>query len=140
MQARVSLVNLSRAMGGGINTDNIRATGSIDTVVDANTHSSHAAFEVTMRQWREELARWRCSLKHEEVARLRGKAGRWNCRDLKIAVTRVSFDQMGAEHAKTLNEVPTSFTLLADTVDEVTRAGGDASQGNRAYQAFLKEM
>ncbi len=112
----------------------------IDTVVDANTRSSYAAFEVTMRQWREELVRWRCGLKHDEVARLRGKAGPWNCRDLKITVTRVSFDQLGAERAKTLNEVPTSFTLPADTVDELTSAGGDALQGNHAFQAFLKEM
>ncbi len=47
----------------------------IDTIVDANTRSSYTAFEATMRQWREELVRWRCSLKHEEVARLRGKGG-----------------------------------------------------------------
>ncbi len=112
----------------------------IDTVVDANTRSSYAAFEVTMRQWREDLVRWRCGLRREEVARLRGKAGPWNCRDLKITVTRVSFDQLGAERAKTLNEVPTSFTLPAAQVDELTSAGADALQGNHVYQEFLKGM
>jgi NTE family protein len=112
----------------------------IDTIIDANTRSSYQAFEVTMAQWRNELVRWRCGLKPDEVARLRGKGGRWNCRDVKITVARVSFDQLGAERAKKLNAVPTSFTLPADTVDEVTSAGGDALQVNPAFREFLKEM
>jgi hypothetical protein len=36
--------------------------------------------------------------------------------------------------------VPTSFTLPAATVDELTRAGGDALKANPAFQKFLKEM
>ena len=112
----------------------------IDTIIDANTRSSYEAFEQTMRNWQTDLVRWRCGLKHDEVARLRGKAGPWNCRDVKFTVTRVSFDQLGAARAKKLNAVPTSFTLPADTVDELARAGGDALQANPAYQVFLKEM
>ena len=74
------------------------------------------------------------------MARLRGKAGPWNCRDLKITVARVSFDQFGGARAKTLNDVPTTFTLPAATVDELTRAGGDALKASPAFQAFVKEM
>ena len=112
----------------------------IDTIIDASTRSSFAAFEATMREWREELVRWRCGLKPVDVARLRGKAGLWNCRDVKITVSRVSFDQLDAERAKRLNEVPTSFTLPAATVDELAQAGGEALQANPAYRTFLKEM
>jgi NTE family protein len=112
----------------------------IDTIMDANTRSSYAAFEATMREWHNDLVRWRCSLKHDEVERLRGKGGPWNCRDLKITVARVSFDELGTERAKALNQVPTSFTLPADTVDELARAGGDALQVNPAYQVFLRDM
>ena len=39
-----------------------------------------------------------------------------------------------------LNKVPTSFTLPAETVDEVTRAGSDALQANPAYREFLRDM
>lgn len=112
----------------------------IDTIVDTNSHSSYAAFEATMRNWREDLIRWRCSLKQDEVTRLRGKTGNWNCRDVKFTIARVSFEQLDAERGKRLNEVPTSFTLPAATVDEVTRAGGDALQANPAFQSFLREM
>lgn len=115
-------------------------TAVIDTIVDANTRSSYAAFDAMLRNWREELVRWRCGLKHAEVARLRGKGGPWNCRDVKFTVTRVSFDQLDAARAKKLNDVPTSFTLPVATVDELTQAGADALKANTAFQTFLKEM
>ena len=86
------------------------------------------------------MIRWRCGLKREEVARLRGETGPWNCRDLKFTIARVSFEQLDAERAKRLNDVPTSFTLPAATVDELSRAGGDALQANPSYQAFVREM
>jgi len=111
----------------------------VDAVIDANTRSSYAAFEATMTNWRERLVRWRCGLKPAEVARLRGHAGAWNCRDLKFLIGRVSFDQFEADRAKRLNAVPTSFTLPADSVDALREAGSDALRGNPAFQAFLRE-
>jgi hypothetical protein len=112
----------------------------VDVLVDANSHASYAAFESTMENWRDSIVKWRCGLKAAEVARLRGRGGPWNCRDLKITIGRISFDQLDAERAKRLNEVPSSFTLPAGTVDELAQAGGDALDANPAYKAFLKEM
>jgi predicted acylesterase/phospholipase RssA len=111
----------------------------VDAIIDANTRSSYAAFEASMKNWREQLVRWRCSLKPGEVAKLRGHGGPWNCRDLKFIIGRVSFDQFDAERAKRLNAVPTSFTLPADTVDELRQAGADALKSNPAFQTFLRE-
>ena len=84
--------------------------------------------------------RWRCGLKPAEAARLRGHGGPWNCRDLKIAVGRISFNQFDAARAKKLNDVPTSFTLPVDTIDELRRAGADALKVNPTFQAFLRDM
>jgi predicted acylesterase/phospholipase RssA len=112
----------------------------MDTVIDANTRSSYAAFEATLRNWRDDLVRWRCGLPHDEVRRLRGGGGRWNCRDVKFTVARVSFEQLDAARAKLLNEVPTSFTLPARQIDEVTRAGADALKANPTFQAFKRDM
>lgn len=111
----------------------------VDATIDANTRSSYAAFEASMKNWREELVRWRCGLKAADVAKLRGRGGPWNCRDIKFIIGRVSFDQFDAERFKRLNAVPTSFTLPADTVDELRRAGGEALQANPTFQAFMKE-
>ena len=94
-----------------------------------------------MRNWRNAIVRWRCGLNRAQVARLRGgRVGRWNCHDLKITVARISFGDLGATRAKTLNDVPTSFTLPVKSVDALTQAGSDALKGNAAFQRFLKEM
>ena len=113
----------------------------VDALVGANSNASYTAFDATMQNWRESIVRWRCGLKSAEVVRLRGSGrGKWNCRDLKITIGRVSFDQLGAARARRLNQVPTSFTLPAETVDELTRAGGDALSAHPVFKKFLKEM
>ena len=112
----------------------------MDAMLDANKRSSYAAFQATMQNWRSQLVRWRCGLKSAEVARLRGKGGRWSCRDVKFTIARVSFEQLDAARAKKLNEVPTSFTLPAATVDELTQAGADALKANPAYMGFLRGL
>ena len=112
----------------------------VDVLVDANAHASYTAFEATMKNWQNDMVRWRCGLKSAEVARLRGRGGKWNCRDLKITVARVSFDQLDAARAQALNKVPTSFTLPVDTVDALAQAGGDALEANPDYRSFLHDM
>ncbi|RDV05766.1 patatin-like phospholipase family protein [Undibacter mobilis] len=112
----------------------------VDVLVDANARTSYTAFEETMKAWRESIVKWRCGLKASEVAQLRGRSGPWNCRDLKFTIARVSFDQLGAERARVLNAVPTSFTLPADTIDTLTQAGGDALDANAAFQGFIRDM
>lgn len=117
----------------------------VDATIDANTHASYAAFEASMKNWREELVRWRCSLKAADATRLRGQVsgrtgGPWNCRDLQFIIGRVSFGQFDAERAKRLNAVETSLTLPVETVDELRQAGGEALRANPTFQTFLKEM
>lgn len=112
----------------------------MDSMLDANKRSSYAAFEATMKNWRDQLIRWRCGLKSAEVARLRGGGGRWNCRDVKFTIARVSFEELDATRARRLNEIPTSFTLPATSVDELIEAGSDALKANPAYQGFVRGL
>ncbi len=113
----------------------------VSAAIDANTQTSYTAFQATMQNWRDKMVRWRCGLKPAQVARLRGgRRGRWNCRDLKIIVGRIAFDQLDAARAKRLNAIPTSFSLPAATIDELTQAASDAMKINPAYKQFLKQM
>jgi NTE family protein len=112
-----------------------------DAAIDANTRSSYSAFQATMKNWRDQLVRWRCGLKRAQVARLRGgRRGHWSCRDFKIIVGRVALDQLGPVRARELNAIPTSFSLPPRTVDALTQAAGDALKINPAYREFLKEI
>jgi len=112
----------------------------LSAMIDANSRSSYQAFQATMQNWRNDIVRWRCGLKGSEVARLRDRNGHWNCRDLKITVTRIGFDQLDPARAKRLDEVKTTWTLPANEVDDLISAGGDALKVNPAFRTFLKEM
>lgn len=112
----------------------------LSAMIDANSRSSYQAFQAIMQNWRNDIVRWRCRLKASEVARLRDRRGHWNCRDLKITVTRIGFDQLDPARAKRLGEVKTTWTLPANEVDDLISAGGDALKANPAFQRFLKEI
>lgn len=112
----------------------------MDAMLDASKRSSYAAFQATMENWRNQLIRWRCGLKNAEVAHLRGKSGHWSCRDVKFTIVHVSFDELDPARAKQLNEVPTSFSLPAASVDALTQAGGDALEANPGYNSFVKGL
>jgi NTE family protein len=89
-----------------------------------------------MHDWQAELIRWRCGLSPE--LRKRAKAPEnWNCRDLKISVNRVGFEQLGPERAKYLNAVDTRFKLPTDQVDVVIESGHDALRANPIFGDFL---
>jgi len=105
----------------------------------ASVRASYAAFEGTMENWRSALIRWRCGLAPAHLQRLRG-AGSADCRDLKIHIGRISFDQLGAERAAQLAAVETRFKLPVETVDALIAAGGESLAANPTYRAFLKGM
>ena len=92
-----------------------------------------------MESWRNALIRWRCSLAPAHLQRLR-RGGSADCRDLKIYVGRISFDQLGPERAAQLSAVETRFKLPVETVDALIAAGGEALASHPTYRAFLKGM
>ena len=110
-----------------------------DTAVQASVRSSYAAFQRTMADWQRQLISWRCGLGEAQRKRY-GVPANWNCRDLKIYVDRVSFDQLGSERAKTLNAVDTRLKLPLKEVDAVIAAGHDALRASPTYREFLRGL
>jgi NTE family protein len=110
-----------------------------DTTTGAVAALSFTAFEETMSDWQNELIAWRCRLSAAERQRLGVRPG-WNCRDLKIAVGRLSFDQFPPERAAALNAVETRFKLPPEQVDMLIAAGSEAVKQNRAFRNFLAAM
>lgn len=125
----------ARALEGPSGVDLLNAvTGA---ALNASVRASYTAFEGTMNDWRDEIVRWRCALPAGQAAKLRGSVGPWNCRDLKVYIGRIAFDQLDPERAKRLGAVPTRFKLPVETVDELIAAGGEALAKHPTYRAFL---
>lgn len=100
----------------------------------ASVRASYTAFQATMENWRGQLVRWRCGLPAETLQRLRGGGG--DCRDLKIYIGRIGFDQFDPERAARLGAVETRFRLPVETVDELIAAGGEALAAHPTFKAF----
>jgi NTE family protein len=110
-----------------------------DTAIDASVRASYTAFNSTMSAWQNALVRWRCGLSESARQKL-GAPANWNCHDLKFFLTRVGFDELGAERRAALDAVKTSFRLPPDTVDAVIDAGREALRANPTYRAFLSSL
>ena len=107
--------------------------------VDAAARLSYSAFELTMKNYRDALVRWRCSLPKAEVTKIIGQ-GSWSCSDLQFFIGRVDFDQLETERAKRLDAIPTRFKLPVETVDELIAAGGDALLRSPTYRNFRGKL
>jgi NTE family protein len=126
----------ARVLEGPSGTDLVNAiTGA---ALYASVRASYTAFQATMENWRTTLVRWRCGLPPAYLQRLRGGAG--DCRDLKIYIGRIGFDQLGSERAARLGAVETRFRLPVDTVDELIAAGGEALARHPTFVEFRKRQ
>jgi NTE family protein len=108
-----------------------------DTALQAGVRASYTAFQSVLTDWQRQLINWRCGLSAEQRQRY-GAGPNWNCRDIKLTLTRVAFDQLGAGRAKVLNAVDTRFKLPVEQVDAVIAGGRDALAVNPQYREFLK--
>jgi NTE family protein len=110
-----------------------------DTAVQASVRSSYTAFERIMADWQRQIVGWRCGLS-PALRKKYGAPPNWNCRDIKFVVNRITFEQLGPERAKVLNNVDTRLKLPTDQVDAVIAAGRDSLRASPAYRDFIKGL
>jgi NTE family protein len=114
-------------------------TAAADTATESGAVGSYSAFQDTMNEWQNALIDWRCKLSPTERLHFGAPTG-WNCRDVKIFVGRVAFDQLGPQRAAALNSVQTAFKLPPDQVEMVISAGHDAVQNSSVFRSFLTSL
>ena len=111
-------------------------TAASDTATESGAVGSYSAFQDAMSDWQEALINWRCKLSAAERHNFGAPAG-WNCRDVKIFVGRIAFDQLGPQRAAQLNAMETAFKLPPEQVDLAISAGRDALKSSSVFNSFL---
>src|SRR5262245_59887381 len=96
-----------------------------DTAIDSVVRSGFDSFRLSLRDWEEDLRRWRCRLSQAEAARL-GAPADWRCSALNLEIVEIAFDQFDPVRAAQLAGVATRFQLPADQVNLLIDAGTDA--------------
>jgi NTE family protein len=114
-------------------------TAASDTATESGAVGSYSAFKDTMSDWQDALVDWRCKLSAAERRHYGAPPG-WNCRDVKIFVGRVAFDQLGPQRAAALNRVETAFKLPPDQVEMVISAGQDALRASTTFRSFYESL
>lgn len=111
-----------------------------DSMLESTSRNSLDALRLAMSNWEDELINFRCRLSSTRVRELRGNLTGWNCRDLKIRITEVSFDALDPVTKDAMENVETRFTLPVEQVDLSIRAGRQALSRNSAYRDLLLEF
>ncbi|MBB5751199.1 patatin-like phospholipase family protein [Prosthecomicrobium pneumaticum] len=111
-----------------------------DTAIDASVREGFDSLRQEMQRWHKQLIDWRCGLPRNEVERLRGSVNGWNCRDVKLFVGEVGFEELDAGERAELQRVPTRLKLPKAQVDLVIAAGREALRRNDAFADALKSL
>jgi NTE family protein len=127
----------AQTVPGPSGVDLIMATS--DTATESGAIGSYSAFDATMGDWRKTLISWRCGLSEADRHRFGVPPG-WNCRDLEFFISKISFDQLGADRAAALNRVETRFKLPPDQIDMLVAAGRDALNTNPKFRGFVTSL
>ena len=99
-----------------------------------------------LRRFRDTMARLaggadRLALQLSAAERHRyGAPPGWNCRDVKISVGRIAFDQLDPQRAAALNAIETAFKLPPEQVEMVISAGHDALKSSSVFRSFVASL
>ena len=96
-----------------------------------NKHHDHE-----MRNWQDEIVRFRCALVRERQDAIRALNPAWRCDDVSFTVTQVSFADFPEREQAALSAIPTRLKLPAETIDQLIAAGTCAVKANPAIGKF----
>jgi len=109
-----------------------------NSAMSAATRTGYDAMRLELADWERDLVDYRCALPRAQVVRVRGTSSGWDCRDVKLFVGQVSFDDLPEAMRAELNAIPTRLRLEEDQVDLAIRAGQMATRQNPELNGFLR--
>ena len=109
-----------------------------NSAMSAASRTGYDAMRLELADWERELVEYRCALPRSEVVRVRGSAAGWDCRDVKLFVGQVSFDNLPDAMRSQLNAIPTRLKLKEQQVDLAIGAGRLATRNNPELNGFLR--
>jgi len=113
--------------------DTIKGVSSIP--LNEYTFASLTLLRSTMDSLAKDIAEGRCAERRTKGEDTRG------CDDIKTYLAVIDFDNIhDDEKREMLKEIPTSFRLTPEQVDELRQAGKQLLQESDEYQQFLNDM
>ncbi|WP_136637314.1 patatin-like phospholipase family protein [Pseudooceanicola onchidii] len=125
-------------------TEKLRGPGGVNlamsiasSAMSAASRTGFDAMRLQLDKWQRDLVDYRCSLSRAQVARMRGTAAGWDCKDLKFFIGLISFRDVPTGMKRRLDDIPTRLKLKTEEVDLAIEAGRIATRGNAEFNGFL---
>ena len=106
------------------------------TAINSAVRSGFDAFRLSIREWENQIRKWRCGLPAAE-ARLLGAAPNWRCSNISFDITEVSFSLFDAQRLAKLSTIPTRFRLAPEDIDLLVQSG---TEGVLSLSVFKKGL
>lgn len=116
------------------------AMSIVNSSMASATRTAYDALRLTLADWQTDMVEYRCSLSLPEVRRLRGSVEGWDCADLKMFISEVSFEGLEQDMQDRLNQIPTRLRLDTDEVDLAIEAGRISTRRNPEFNGFLRSL
>ena len=116
------------------------AMSIVNSSMSSATRTAYDAMVLTLNDWHSDVVEFRCSLSSSEVRRLRGSTSGWDCRNLKLFVSEVTFQGLDDDMVDQLNEIPTRLKLPVEQVDLAIEAGLQATRQDPEFNGFLRSI
>ena len=116
------------------------AMSIVNSSMGSATRTAYDAMRLTLADWHADVVEFRCGLPPSEVRRLRGTLDGWDCEDLKLFVSEVSFDGLDEAMRAELNQIPTRLKLETGQVDLAIEAGRLSTRANPEFNGFLRSI
>lgn len=116
------------------------ALSIVNSSMGSATRTAYDAMRLTLNDWHSDVVEYRCSLPLDEVRKLRGTLDGWDCQDLKLFVSEVSFEGLPKDMRAELNKIPTRLRLETAQVDLAIEAGQRATRADPEFNGFLKSL
>lgn len=116
------------------------AMSIVNSSMSSATRAAYDTMVLTLNDWHADVVEFRCGLSLAEVKRLRGTTSGWDCRDLKLFISEVSFDGLDDEMHDRLNQIPTRLKLETEQVDLAIEAGSLSTKQNPEFNGFLRSI
>lgn len=116
------------------------AMSIVNSSMSSATRTAYDAMVLTLGDWHSDVVDFRCSLSASDVRRLRGTTAGWDCRNLKLFVSEVTFQGLDDAMVDKLNEIPTRLKLPTEQVDLAIEAGLQATRQDPEFNGFLRSI
>ncbi len=115
------------------------AGAAVDTAIDSTMRMIYDSFIPMMKNWRDEIARFRCGLPAERQRLIQSTKPSWRCDDVSFSVTQISFADFGDAEDAQLSMVPTRLKLPVATIDQLISAGKRAVAADQTIINFARQ-